>query len=44
VPALYYAGRMESGAFGDRTWTAIAAAWAAHRAAHGLAEPLLGPA
>jgi hypothetical protein len=46
VPALYYAGRMdlEPGTFAQSTWSAVAAAWAEHRARLGLAEPGGGPA
>jgi hypothetical protein len=46
VPALYYAGRMdlEPGRFAESTWSAVAAAWAEHRARLGLAEPGRGAA
>jgi hypothetical protein len=46
VPALYYAGRMdrEPGTFTENTWSAVAAAWADHRARLGLGEPRPGPA
>jgi hypothetical protein len=46
VPALYYAGRMdlEPGVFTESTWSAVAEAWAEHRARLGLAEPGGGPA
>jgi hypothetical protein len=39
VPALYYAGRMESEPIDPDTWAAVAAAWAAHREAHRLPAP-----
>jgi hypothetical protein len=41
VPALYYADRMdlEPGPIDPGTWSAVAAAWAAHREAHGLTVP-----
>jgi hypothetical protein len=39
VPSLYYAERMESGPIDTDTWAAVAAAWAAHREAHGLTAP-----
>jgi hypothetical protein len=39
VPALYYADRMEAGPVDPDTWAAVAAAWAAHREAHGLTAP-----
>jgi hypothetical protein len=46
VPALYYAGRMDlaPGPFEESTWSALAAAWAAHRERHGLDTPRHGPA